>query len=215
MPGFGSSFDPSPSCIDLISQTGTTFYVSLFHSLFTTLSLTTAHIIGHHSGACLAVELAASYPDFVKSICLVGPTVMSAEERAAMKEVYFKPFNEPVEDGSHLMKTWEYLGNMGIGGDIGLWQREVVDHVRAWRGRNLIYGAVWAQDAERFYMDVRCGILLMCARDDVLWKFFEGVKGMRPEVRAVEVEGGNFELDRDVEGIERGWSEFLEEVEGK
>lgn len=140
---------------------------------------------------------------------------MSAEERAAMKEIYFKPFNEPVPDGSHLAKTWEYLGNMGVGGDLGLWQREVIDHVRAWRGRNLIYGAVWAQDAEKLYMEVKCGILLMCARDDVLWKFFGHVKGMRTEVRAVEIQGGNFELDRDFGGIERAWTGFLGEVEGK
>jgi len=38
---------------------------------------------------------------------------MSAEERAEMKEIYFKPFNQPVEDGSHLLKTWTYLKNTG------------------------------------------------------------------------------------------------------
>jgi len=171
------------------------------------------HIIGHHSGGVLAPEIAATYPDLVASICLVGPAVMTATERAAMKEKYFAPFNEPVRDGIHLLKTWEYLGDMGVGEELGLWQREVLDHVRAWKGRNLIYGAVWEQDAERIYADVKCKILLMCARDDVLWTYFDFVKGLKPDVKGVEIRGANFGLDRDSEGIEKSWTEFLEEVE--
>ncbi|KUJ16069.1 uncharacterized protein LY89DRAFT_719714 [Mollisia scopiformis] len=107
-------------------------------------------------------------------------------------------------------KDWHYLKNMGVGEDINLWQREAVDHIRAWKGRNLVYGAVWDQDAEILYADVKCKVLLMCARDDVLWKYFDHVKDLRSDVRAVEVAGGNFELDRDVEGIEKYWIEFLE-----
>lgn len=155
MPGFGSSFDPSPEDMVNIQKEGTKWYCEVFMQAFRSISLFAregekVHIIGHHSGACLALELAVLYSELVASICLVGPAVMSAEERAAMKEIYFKPFNEPVEDGSHLTKTWNYLKGMGVGEDLGLWQREVIDHVRAWKGRNLIYGAVWEQDAERY-----------------------------------------------------------------
>jgi pimeloyl-ACP methyl ester carboxylesterase len=216
MPGFGSSFDPSPSDIAEIESQGTKWFISVFMEAFHLMGLprdqSRCHILGHHSGAVLASEIAALYPDFVASMCLVGPTVMNAEERAAMKEKFFKPFNEPVLDGSHLIKTWDYLGKMGIGGDLRLWQREAIDHIRAWKGRNLIYGAVWAQDAERIYMDVKCPVILMCASDDVLWKYFEHVKGLRPEAKAVEIGGGNFELDRDVKGIEKHWTKFLGEV---
>ena len=130
-----------------------------------------------------------------------------------MKKKYFAPFNEPVADGSHLLKTWEYLANMGVGEDLGLWHRESLDHVRAWKGRNLIYGAVWAQDSERIYQEVKCRILLMCAKDDVLWSHLGSAKRLRPEVRAVEVRGANFALDRDVQGIEKSWTEFLESSE--
>ena len=167
------------------------------------------YVMEHHSGAVLATEIAALYPDFVASICLVGSTVMNAEERAAMKEIFFKPFNEPVLDCAHLLKIWDYLSKIGIGGDLGLWQREAIDHIRAWKGRNLIYGAVWAQDAERIYMDVKCPIMLMCAADDVIQKYFEHVKGLRAKVLAGEIGGGNFELDRDVEGIEKNWTKLL------
>lgn len=59
-------------------------------------------------------------------------------------------------------------------------------------------------------MEVDCEVLLMCARDDVLWKYFDHVKGLRTDIKSVEVAGGNFELDRDVEGVEKGWTEFIE-----
>lgn len=219
MPGFGGSFDPSGNAVVEISEKATAWYIEVFIEVFSKLNLVgrgehgKCHIIGHHSGAVLAVELAAMHPDFVASICLVGPAIMSEEERAAMKEIYFKPFNEPQIDGSHLLKTWDYLGKMGVGEDLGLWQREAVDHIRAWRGRNLIYGAVWTQDSETLYKQITCPIMLMCARDDVLWKYFGHVKSLRPGVESIEIKGGNFELDRDAEGIERSWSAYLEKAE--
>lgn len=100
--------------------------------------------------------------------------------------------------------------DMGIGSDLSLLQREAIDHVRAWRGRNLIYGAVWAQDSIGLYAEVKAKVLLMCAKDDVLWKYFGFVKGLRSDVKAVEVEGGNFELDRDWEGIAEAWTGFIQ-----
>lgn len=220
MPGFGNSFDPSPSDILSIQEQGTKWYCELFMSVFRQLGIfdkpdggepIKVHILGHHSGACLALELAVLFPELILSICLLGPAVMSAAERAAMKEVYFAPFNSPTPSGSHLTKTWDYLASMGVGEDIELWQREAIDHIRAWRGRNLIYGAVWEQDGETLYRECKPRVLLMCAKDDVLWKYFGHVKSMRNDVQSVVVGGGNFELDRDVDGVEKGWSAFIED----
>jgi hypothetical protein len=41
------------------------------------------------------------------------------------------------------------------------------------------------------------------------------VKGLKSGVKAVEIGGANFGLDRDVQGIEKSWTEFLEETEKK
>jgi hypothetical protein len=56
-----------------------------------------------------------------------------------------------VPDGSHLLKTWDYLRAMGVGEDLELFQREAIDHIRAWKGRNQIYGAIWDQDKEGYF----------------------------------------------------------------
>lgn len=214
MPGFGGSFDPSPEAIEEITAKGTRWYVDLFMGVFKSLGLAEKgfHIIGHHSGASLATEMAAVYPAEVKSICLVGASIMSAEERARMKELYFEPFNRPVADGSHLLKTWDYLRHMGVGDDLDLFQREAVDHVRAWKGRNQIYGAIWGQDKEAYYKVVKCPIIAMCARDDVLWAHSENITRLRSDVPLIEVKGANFSPDRDAEGIIEHWSQLIEKA---
>lgn len=40
---------------------------------------------------------------------------------------------------------------MGVGENLELFQREVIDHIRAWKGRNQIYGAIWDQDKEMYF----------------------------------------------------------------
>ncbi|KAH9885729.1 Alpha/Beta hydrolase protein [Xylariomycetidae sp. FL2044] len=212
MPGFGGSFDPSAAAIEEITAKGTRWYVDLFIGVFESLGLDSGgfHVIGHHSGASLATEMAAVYPEVVRSICLVGASIMSAEERAKMKEKFFAPFNKPVPDGTHLMKTWDYLRGMGVGDNLDLHHREAIDHIRAWKGRNQIYGAIWDQDKETYYKMVRCPILAMCAEDDVLWSHFENVKKIRDDVPTAVIKGANFSPDRDAEGIISEWSKLMD-----
>lgn len=86
------------------------------------------------------------------------------------------PFNTPVADGSHLLKTWEYL--KGTGDDLSYKQQEVLDHVRAWKGRMQIYSCVFVQDVWGLFERVDGGIpvLALCARDDILWEYFRYVR---------------------------------------
>ena len=186
-------------------------YVDVFMKTFELLGLPPTEkvcLMGHHSGACLGVEMAAVYPEFLKNITLVGPTVIGEADRAEMKKKYFAPFNEPKEDGSHLLKTWDYLRNMGVGPDLTMFQREAIDHIRAWRGRNLVYGAVWGQDSEGLFRQVKCPVLTLCARDDVLWTHIDNIQKIKPEAKVAEVAGANFSLDRDAPGIIREWDLF-------
>ncbi|KAK4898175.1 hypothetical protein LTR27_004182 [Elasticomyces elasticus] len=213
MPGFGNSFDPTESQAEEIQRLGTQWFADIFLSAFERWGITQSkfHIIGHHSGASLATQIAATHPDLVASICQIGATTIGYEERQRMKEIFLVPFNQPTDDGSHLQKTWDYLGKMGAGGSLELRQREVIDHVRAWRGRMLIYGAVWEQDAEVLFARVKCPTLVLCARDDVLWEHMENVKKVKPDAKTAEIHGANFSLDLDVAGIAREWDAFQAE----
>ncbi|KAK5173985.1 uncharacterized protein LTR77_001064 [Saxophila tyrrhenica] len=210
MPGFGMSFDPTEQQAAEIEQAGTKWYAEIFLDALKQLGVTKQkfHIIGHHSGASLATQIAADHPDLVASICQIGATTIGYEERQRMREIFLVPFNQPTEDGSHLQKTWDYLGKMGAQTSLHLRQREVIDHVRAWRGRMLIYGAVWNQDSETLFKKVSCQVLVLCARDDVLWEHMANVKVVKPEAITGEIEGANFSPDRDVDGIVKAWDGF-------
>lgn len=231
MPGFGSSFDPSPSAIEDITQQGIQWYCALYADVFRQLGIWDknigVHVLGHHSGAALAPQLAVMFPDIVRTLCLVGPTVVNDTERIAMRDKFLVPFNTPEPTGSHLMKTWEYLGRMGVTSagactspptscndqDLDLWQRELLDHVRAWKGRLQIYGAVWACDSEKLFKQVKCPVLALCAKDDVLYEHLDNVKKVREGDKSVvvgTVAGANFSIDRDVAGILGHWTPFLE-----
>ncbi|RDW61303.1 hypothetical protein BP5796_11195 [Coleophoma crateriformis] len=194
MPGFGGSFDTE---LDPSPPYSTTWYCSIFEEVFRQLDLFAAgkkvHLCGHHSGSTLALEMGVTYAEYIKSITMIGAGLMNEAERLEMKSHYFAPFNKPVMDGSHLLKTWNYLQQGEVAEDLELMQSELLDHARAWLGRMQIYGAVWNSDRQKNFMQIKCPMLALCARDDVLWQYFHYVNELRPEVRAEEVGGGNFE----------------------
>ena len=210
MPGFGGSFDPTED------PPGITWYADLYHDVFSKLPEFEhgCHILGHHSGGVIGIELAVKYPASVRSLTCVGPTVMSSTERTEMSKTFLEPFNKPFSSGDHLKKTWEYLIWEGISSDnVDLLQREALDHIRAWKGRSQIYRCVWDYDCGEALKNTEesCKVLGLCAEDDVLWPFFENFKSSGRMVEARVVKGGNFGPDLDCDGIVE---EFLAFVQG-
>jgi pimeloyl-ACP methyl ester carboxylesterase len=201
MPGFGQSDDPPDFAVEEISALGTRWYVNLYLRAFAQLGVAKYHIVGHHTGASLATEMAAVRPEAVKSICLIGTSVMTAAERAEMKARFFEPFNKPTPDGSHLQKTWDYVAKLGGDGDLEVHQQAALDHIRAWKGRNQIYGAIWDQDKEKYMKDVSCPAIAMCAEDDVLWPYFQHIRRVRDDISMVEIKGAAYSPELDVEGV--------------
>ncbi|KAE9365762.1 alpha/beta-hydrolase [Stipitochalara longipes BDJ] len=145
MPGFGNSYD-----IDF-KPDGIIYYVDKIIIGVKHWGLSKFHVLGHHSGASIATELAAIHGDQVLSLTIVGPALLTAEEQVAhLKEAGLNeevvPFNKPVADGSHLLSTWNQLLTNGE------WDPEVLngqtlDTLRAWKGRLQIYRNVFSQPA--------------------------------------------------------------------
>lgn len=142
------------------------------------LGVSRFHIVGHHSGATLGTEIAANYPNKVLSLCVIGIGLMSPSEQAQWNSKANVAFNKPVDDGSHLMKTWSYLeksgadagGKYGFGvKDLDFKHEEFLNHARAWDGRCKIYTCVFKVDLMSLFVKVGCPILNICSRDDVLY----------------------------------------------
>ncbi len=66
-PGFGGSFDPQHDAEPPMNQ-----YVDWLYQAVRSAGIDRAHIVGHHTGACIGVEMAARYPDLAKSLTLAG-----------------------------------------------------------------------------------------------------------------------------------------------
>ena len=192
-PGFGGSFDPdgAPMMPD---------YVGWLAEALAALGIGEAHVVGHHTGACIGCELAATHPGIAKTVTLIGPVPLTAEERQAFSKHFGIPFT-PTVTGSYLMDNWHYLDRLGAHHDVSLFHREMWDMLRAWEGRVKSYGAVWEQDFTQHYKAIKAPLLIMCAEDDVLYPFFGRAQELRPDAKAVVPTGANFEPDLDPDGV--------------
>lgn len=186
-PGFGGSFDPDgmPTMAE---------YADMLLDAIKALGFDKVHLFGHHTGASLAIEIATTDPDRVASLMMIGPVVLTAEERKAFGGVYPQPF-ELKADGSHLKTMWEYVESIGGNSDLELHHREMIDTARAWQGHIKVYSKIWDQDFSALYEKISVPMLIMCAQKDILWPMFERAKGMRPDATAVEIPGSNFQPD--------------------
>lgn len=200
-PGFGGSFDPE-------GMPSMTQYMRWLLEGIDTLGLREFHLLGHHTGACIAVELAARHPERVRSLMMIGPVPLTQAERDEFRKHYSTPFT-PTADGSYLKQTWDYLATLRADLDLELHHREMVDTLRAWLGRFKAYSAVWDQDFPAWLSDVRAPLLFMSAPDDVLNAYFERAREQRPDAAAVMLSGANFEPDLDPDGTAAAVQRFL------
>jgi len=75
--------------------------------LLDSLSLQQADVVGHHTGGVIAVELAASFPDRVRSLVLSSTPYTGAAFRQARANSPPIDHVEPRADGSHLTALWQ------------------------------------------------------------------------------------------------------------
>ena len=201
-PGFGGSFDPPgiPGSMET--------YSDWLMEAIDALGISRFHVMSHHTGACIAVEMAKKYPERVISIAMIGPVPLTNEEKAEFKKHYSSPFS-PTADGDYLLTTWDYLRGLGAHGDLALHHRELLDTARAYMGRFYAYSNVWRQDFNTPFMGVKVPMLLMAAQDDVLYPFLGRAREMRPDADWAELGGANFEPDLDPDGLTAAYRGFL------
>jgi pimeloyl-ACP methyl ester carboxylesterase len=163
-------------------------------------------IIGHHNGAAVAVEVAASRPARVSRVVLVGcPYQASREESERHKQVRYDSGVAaviPRPDGSHLLHEWQRLRALSPTTSAELIQREFIATMRAPR-YDLTYLARWNYDIARRLPLVRCPALVIAGTEDHYMHAKQpSVVAALPAGRLVEIEGGGvFMLDERAEEI--------------
>lgn len=186
-PGFGESFDPeSPATIEQ--------YADWLGDAIAALGITACHIVGHHTGAVIALALADRRPALARSLSLIGLLPLTPEERAEHATRFGTAFT-PEASGAYLQDTWKYVRWAGAD-DPMLANREMSAMLRSWQTRSWTYGAVWDYDFSAAFQRVEAPLLIMSAPDDVLQPYFARAQALRPDAKAVLLSGGaNYQTD--------------------
>jgi len=153
-------------------------------------NLPAATLVGHHTGAFIALEVAASYPARVSALVLSGPVFMDDAARAVLAP-WFVQWH-PSADGQHLHDKWSRLGRWIS--DPSLRQRLLADVFRA--GETSEQGHLAILDypmADRLPL-IRARVLLLYGRQDPFAHIAQSQRfaALLPATTAVELDGGVF-----------------------
>lgn len=157
--GFGDS--DKPPRMYTISD-----YAKTVIALLDELGISKASILGNHTGAFVATEVAAAYPERVNKIILGNVAGFGEAGKTRLSELFAKGF-QIQEDGSHLMQRWQarsrYVGSAALN------HRWVLDDFKCF-GYPLY--AVWAVgeyclEAESRLAMIKCPSLILWGLDDV------------------------------------------------
>lgn len=181
-PGFGASFTPP-------GAPGMDDYVAWWQEMIGVTGHGKVHLVGHHTGAAIALGLAAAHPLVVQSLLLSGPCVLEAHERDQFRQRLGKAF-KPALSGAYLLQNWEYLRVGGAGADVALLHHELIDQLESWQARPHAYLAVWAQDQQSLLPHVTCPLALLSASDDLLYPYFDRACALRPDAAVFVLNGG-------------------------
>lgn len=202
-PGFGQSFFPP-------AAPTTRYFVDTLLEGLDKLGIERFHVFGHHTGAAVGCEMAATYPDRVASLSMIGPVVLTAEERRQWLDTAIDPMVIKA-DGTQYLKIWYRVTHLDPRPDdnppsLGVCHRECIDTLRAGERWHEAYVAVFNQDFAAYLERVKCPILMMCGPGDILWPWWGAAKKARPDARAVELPGGAYVCDDHPDVVVR---EFL------
>jgi pimeloyl-ACP methyl ester carboxylesterase len=99
--GYGDSYKPNKRC-------SIEDYAEGVFRFLDALDIHKANIIGHHTGAVIAVELVASHPErFQKLVLSACPYIDEAERKRRAESKMRVDAYELKEDGSHLLDLWQ------------------------------------------------------------------------------------------------------------
>lgn len=158
--GYGESYKPARA-------SGIEDYARGAISLLDGLGVGSAAVVGHHTGAVIAMELAASYPERVERLVLSAcPFVDAADRERRRTGGHRVDHVEPKADGTHLAELWQIRQAFYPRARPDLLTRFVADALRA--GEKLIEGH---RACSRYRMEekigrIRCPTLVTCGTED-------------------------------------------------
>jgi len=136
-----------------------------------------ANVLGRHTGAFIAMELAATYPERLDKLILSEPhyhdeAMRKGEEVQAFFRTWVKFWKEWLnvgvkDDGSHFMEAWETLKEHDPSVPPSLLNRVICDALKAGEQSTYAYYAIFRHPMEKRIPLIQCPTLLMWGTKDV------------------------------------------------
>jgi pimeloyl-ACP methyl ester carboxylesterase len=188
MPGFGMS--------DVAAEGATLEdFAEIIPAGLRAMGWSSAHLVGHHTGAVLGAVFAASHPTAVKKLVLNGFPLLGKTERDHFATFYFGP-KDPKPDGSHLLIAWENRLRSTPGWtDLRLMHRYTVEALHRdgsnWRAFPLVVSA----DLESVLRRLSVPTLMFTNTGEDLYQSSRRAHALRSDFFAyAELEGGSHDI---------------------
>jgi pimeloyl-ACP methyl ester carboxylesterase len=200
LPGFGGSDGPDspPTIAD---------YAASIPCVLDHLQLDQADVLGHHTGALVATELALGFPRRVGKLILNGPVPLTPEEQAVYRENALtreKASSKIEPDGSHLSSAFQSRAAY-VAGSVPL---ERVQHYVLWMVSGLAplwYGhnAAFSYDHARRMAGITQPTLVLTNTGDAIYEQALKTMSLRPDFAFVALEGGGVDV---VDQLPQAWT---------
>ncbi len=148
------------------------------------------HVVGHHTGGVVGVEVAATHPDRVDKLVLSGTTCVDAEGRRIAAEWPSIDLVEVSADGSHLTRLWQKRMSYYPPDRPDLLHRLVIDCLRVFDRVEEGHIAVDTYHMEDRLPKIKATVLLVCGTED--WAAYPDLKRLAaylPDATVLEVPG--------------------------
>ncbi len=167
-----------------------TDYARSVVSFLNALSIGKTNVVGHHTGAHIAVELAASYPERVDKLVLSGcPFYRDQNEGLAL--LHGKVF-QPLEikpDGSHLMQAWEKTLSYSPNAPIELLYELAMEILKAGVRGEEAHWASFRYDPRSRLPLIKSKTLVLSGERDLFYPVVEDVKSLIPQSKIAIIKG--------------------------
>lgn len=148
-----------------------------------------AYWFGHHTGAALALQVAATRPDEVARLAMCGPCLIDEALKAALLQR-----SGPVPmaaDGSHLKQVWERIAAKDPAAALALRQRETLAGLDAGENYAQAYASVCGVDTAAQLKSLRCPTLVFAGTRDSLHALVEPAFRLLANGRKAELPGAS------------------------
>lgn len=177
-PGFGSS-----TAISVVSVGA---WADALSAALERLGVGEMDLVGHHTGAAVALAIAMSRPDRVRRIALGGPPLLGTETRERIARGAAVIERHP--DGRHLLESWQRSAHYAPRGPVELVEREALLLLAA-HSPHLAVEAVLDYDVEGAVASLAIPLLAFAGDADPIIEGLAAVARKRPDARIEVIPG--------------------------